>query len=205
VVSPLAVARKRLGGPLGTLAAPALAAALRLRFGPEPRPPAGVEVRPITGFSDEYDRLWERARVSYTMCARRDARYLRWKYLEAPKSYAIWEARRGGELSGYAVGREDAYRGLRLGWVVDVFSDTRDRETKDALIATLLDAFRGHGVARAQAYSMNAPLAADLRRFGFFPGASAVQFCVKAKVEPDGAFQELGGWNLMFGDGDLDR
>lgn len=205
VVSPLAIARKRLGGALGTLAAPALAAALRLRFGAEPEAPAEVAVRPATGFADEYDGLWERARASYAMCARRDARYLRWKYLEAPKRYAIWEARRGGELTGYAVGREDEYRGLKLGWVVDVFSDTRDRATKDALLATLLGAFRASGVARAQAYSMNAALAADLRRFGFFPGRSAVQFCVKASVEANGAFQELGGWNLMFGDGDLDR
>jgi hypothetical protein len=205
VLSPLGVARRRLGLLLGTLAAPALAAWLRLRFGPEPAPPVGIAVRPTTGFTDEYDRLWERARVSYAMCARRDARYLRWKYLEGPKAYALWEARRAGELVGYAVGREDEYRGLRLGWVVDVFTDTRDRETKDALIATLLASFRAHGVARAQAYSMNAPLAADLARFGFFPGASAVQFCVKARVEANGAFERQGDWNLMFGDGDLDR
>jgi GNAT superfamily N-acetyltransferase len=205
VVSPLQVGRKRLGPLLGSLAAPALAAWLRLRFGPEPSRPPGIEVRPITGFADEYDRLWERARASYTMCARRDARYLRWKYLEGPKRYALWEARRAGELSGYAVAREDEYRGLRLGWIVDVFSDTRDRQTKDALLATLLASFREHGVARAQAYSMNAPLAADLGRFGFFRGASAVQFCVKARVDPNGAFQDVGNWNLMFGDGDLDR
>jgi hypothetical protein len=32
-----------------------------------------------------------------------------------------------------------------------------------------------------------------------------VQFCVKAAVDPQGAFESVGNWNLMFGDGDLDR
>jgi hypothetical protein len=88
---------------------------------------------------------------------------------------------------------------------VDVFTDTRDEGAKDALIHSLLASFRAAGVARAQAYSLNVPLAATLRRHGFFAGASAVQFCVKAAVDPQGAYEDRGGWNLMFGDGDLDR
>ncbi|MBI3932553.1 MAG: GNAT family N-acetyltransferase [Acidobacteria bacterium] len=206
IVDPGAIARKRLGGVLGPAAAPLLALGLRVRFGCEPIPPADVTVRAITDFSPEYDTLWERARASYVMCARRDEAYLRWKYLEVPhRRYDVREARRAGELVGYAVSREHDYRGLRLGWIVDVFADTRDRGTKDALLASVLATFRGRGVSRAQAYSMNRPLADDLRRFGFFPGASAVQFCVKAGVETNGAFGDVGGWNLQFGDGDLDR
>jgi GNAT superfamily N-acetyltransferase len=205
VVGPAQTARRRLGPALGRLGAPLLAAALRLRFGREPAPPGDVEVRPITGFSSEYDRLWERARASYAMCARRDAAYLNWKYFGGHKSYEAFEARRGGELVGYAVTREEDYRGLRIGWIVDLFSDTRDRGAKDALLAHALAAFRGHGVGRAQAYSLNRPLAEDLARFGFFPARSVCQFCVMSRVDPNGAFAGVGGWNLMFGDGDLDR
>ena len=200
-----AVARRRLGGVLGALAAPALAAFLRLRLGRPPRPAPDVEVRPAT-VSPEYDALWARARASNTMCVRRDERYLRWKYLECPhRRYDLVEARRQGELVGYAASRLDDYRGTRLGWIVDVFTDTRDEAAKDALVHALVSGFRAKGVARAQAYSLNAPLAATLRRHGFFPGFSAVQFCVKAAVLPQGAFENVGGWNLMFGDGDLDR
>ena len=206
VVDARAIARRRLGTVLGTLAAPALATSLRLRLGREPRPPADVEVRKAAAFSPEYDALWVRARASYTMCVRRDLRYLRWKYLECPhRRYDLLEARRQGELVGYAVSRQDDYRGTRLGWIVDVFTDTRDEAAKDALLHSMLSSFRAGGVARAQAYSLNAPLAATLRRHGFFPGFSAVQICVKAAVDPQGAFQDVGGWNLMFGDGDLDR
>jgi GNAT superfamily N-acetyltransferase len=206
IMDPCEVARRRLGHLAGTLAAPVLAALLRLRLGREPRPPADVAVRPVRGFSDEYVGLWERARASYAMCVRRDPAYLRWKYLDCPhRRYDLLEARRGGALVGYAVSRLDDYKGTRLGWIVDVFTDTRDEGAKDALIHALLASFRAAGVARAQAYSLNVPLAATLRRHGFFPGASAVQFCVKSGVDPGGAFADRGGWNLMFGDGDLDR
>jgi GNAT superfamily N-acetyltransferase len=206
IMDPGEVARRRIGRLAGTLAAPALAALLRLRLGAEPTAPADVEVRPVAAFGPEYDGLWERARASYVMCVRRDAGYLRWKYLECPhRRYDLVEARRGGELVGFAVSRGDDYKGTRLGWIVDVFTDTRDEGAKDALIHALLFSFRAAGVARAQAYSLNVPLAATLRRHGFFPGSSAVQFCVKSAVDPQGAFDDRSGWNLMFGDGDLDR
>src|SRR5262249_48965781 len=153
-------------------------------------------VRTAADFGPEYDGLWERARDSYTMSVRRDAAYLRWKYLLCPhRKYDLREARRGGQLVGFAVSREQDYRGLRLGWIVDLFSDTPDHGAKDALIADVLRSFGEKGVARAQAYTMNAPLAADLRRHGFFPGISAVQFCVRAGVDPQGAYEDLGGWN----------
>jgi GNAT superfamily N-acetyltransferase len=206
VMDASAVARRRLGPLLGAAAGPGLRAALRLRFGRPPRPAADVAVRPAAGFSDEYDALWERARASYAMCVRRDAAYLRWKYLECPhRRYDLLEARRGGELVGYAVSRLDDYRGTRLGWIVDVFTDTRDEAARGAMVHALLASFRARGVVRAQAYSLNAALAGTLRRHGFFPAASAVQFCVKSAVDPQGAFADAGGWNLMFGDGDLDR
>ena len=206
VMDARAVARRRLGPLLGTLAAPALFAALRLRFGRPPRPDAEVAVSAVAGFSDEYDSLWERARASYAMCVRRDAAYLRWKYLEIPhRRYDLLEARRKGVLAGYAVSRLDDYRGTKLGWIVDVFTDTRDEAARGALLHALLASFRAAGVARAQAYSLNASLAATLCAHGFFKGASAVQFCVKSAVDPQGAFEDRGGWNLTFGDGDLDR
>ncbi|HEY7409149.1 MAG TPA: GNAT family N-acetyltransferase [Vicinamibacteria bacterium] len=205
VMDARAVARRRLG-PLGVVAWPGLALYLRARHGAPPPPPGDVTVGEVDAFGEEYDRLWEKAGPSYTMCVRRDAAYLTWKYVRIPhRRYQVRAARRGGELVGFAVSREDDHRGLRLGWLVDLFCDTRDEAAKDALLHEVLRAFRARGVARAQAYSMNAPLAAALRRFGFFPGFSAVQFCVKAGLEARAAFADTGNWNLMFGDGDLDR
>lgn len=207
VLDPRAVARRRLGPLLGTFAAPLLGLGLGLRHPERSLPGAEqVEVRAITGFSAEYDTLWERARASYAMCVRRDAAYLNWKFVACPHvRYDVKEARRAGQLVGYAVSRVAAHEGLRLGWVLDVFAEASDGQAKDALIGALLEDFRRQGVARAQAFSMNAALGGDLRRRGFMPGRSPMQFCVRARVTEGGALQDLGRWHVVFGDSDMDR
>jgi hypothetical protein len=189
------------------VAGPALDAALDL-LRPEREHPdaAGVEVLAAAALTGEYDGLWERARGSYAMCVRRDREYLEWKYLRPPhKRYEILEARRAGELQGYAVSRIEDYHGLRLGWIVDVFADADDHAVKDALIGAALLRFRATGVARAQAFAMNAGLGADLARRGFLPARSPMQFCVRARVPSEAVFAERARWHVVFGDSDMDR
>lgn len=202
-----AVARRRLGRVAGTLVGPLVALGLGLRH-PE-RTRAGheaVQVAAIHEFGPEYDRLWERARGSFALCVRRDAAYLNWKYARVPnRRYDLSEARRGGELVGFAVSRVAEHAGLRLGWLLDVFADAGDHPAKDALIGHVLEGFRQQRVARAQAFSLNAALAGDLRWRGFMPGVSPMQFCVRARVADQGALREIGRWHVMFGDSDMDR
>ena len=201
-----AVARRRLGPWLGTMAGAALRAGLALRSPERARAADGVEVAPITGFGPEYDTLWERSRGGYAMCVRRDAAYLNWKYVSCPtRRYALHEARRNGAVAGFAVSRHEDYHGLRLGWIVDVFADPRDSAAKDALLGAVLRGFREAGVARAQAFSMNAALAADLRRRGFAVARSPMLFCVRANVPSAEVFADPGGWHVVFGDSDMDR
>jgi len=206
VLDPGAVATRRFGTALGLAAAPALRLALAVLQRGSGRGTGRSEVGPVHGFGAEYDRLWERARGSYAMCVRRDAAYLRWKYAECPhRRYALREARREGELVGVAVSRHEEYRGLRLGWIVDAFAAEEDHEARRALIADALATFRAAGVARAQAFSMGAALADDLRAEGFLPGRSPMQFCVRARVPSDGVFEDRGAWHVVFGDSDMDR
>jgi hypothetical protein len=103
------------------------------------------------------------------------------------------------------VSRHVEHEGLRLGWLLDVFAHADDHAAKDALIAAALHGFRRAGVARAQAFAMNAPLAGDLARRGFFAGRSPMQFCVRSRVDDGGALRDLGRWHVVFGDSDMDR
>ena len=204
VLDPLAVARRRLGRLLGSVAGPLLG--LVLRKGRARQAAPGIDLRTVSQVGPEYDALWRKARASYAMCVRRDAAYVRWKYLQSPhRRYDLLEARRGDELAGFAVSREEECRGLRLGWIVDVFAEASDTEAKDALIGALVQRFRGSGVARAQAFSLNSALEADLRRHGFFAAESKALLCVKCSVEPGQVFDEPGRWHVVFGDGDMDR
>jgi GNAT superfamily N-acetyltransferase len=206
VLDPKAVAARRMGPSLGAAAGPLLGLALKTLHPEAPAPDTGVEVKTVTAFGDGYDTLWERAGGSYAMCVRRDAAYLDWKYVRCPhRRYALREARREGELLGFAVSRDEDYRGLRLGWIVDVFAHAEDQEVREALLGSVLDSFRESRVARAQAFAMSAPLQRDLARRGFAPARSPMQFCVRTRVPSEGVFEDLGRWHVVFGDSDMDR
>jgi len=211
ILDSTAVARKKWGPLAGTLAGPILGLGLSLVSG-NPVRTVGLDVRPVEGFSDEYDELWLRARASYATCVRRDAAYLRWKYLACPfRSYRVLEARTAGTLSGYAVIREEGDPAFRRGVIADLFCDTTDSATQDALIAAALADFSGKGLVRAEVYCLNRRLGKALKRHGFRSGTTAVQYCVACRGTPDGSFgpktvlNDLANWNLFLGDGDLDR
>lgn len=206
-----AVATKKWGPAAGAVAGPILGLGLALlsrRF----EPAAEVDVRAVETFNDEYDGLWLRARSSYATCVRRDARYLRWKYLACPfRDYRVLEARKAGILSGYAVLREEGQPNFRRGVIADLFCDTLDAATQDALIAAANADFSARQLARVEVYCLNARLGRALKRHGFREGTTAVQYCVAYRGTPDGTsgtktvLGDIANWNLFIGDGDLDR
>lgn len=211
ILDSTAVARRKWGPLAGSLAGPVLGLGLTL-LSRSPGLAVDVDVRPVGDFSDEYDDLWLRARASYASCVRRDARYLRWKYLACPfRDYRVLEARRAGALSGYAVIRDEGDPAFRRGIVADFFCDTMDLASQDALLAAALANFSERGLVRAEAYCFNRRLGAALRRHGFRSGTTAVQYCVAYRGTPDGqggpkaVLDNLANWNLCLGDGDLDR
>jgi GNAT superfamily N-acetyltransferase len=206
VLDAQAVTARHLGPVLARGIGPVLGHGLKLMYPESHKHSVDVFVRRIDDFGPAYERHWERVRHSYAMCVRRDSAYLRWKYLDCPhRRYDLWEAYRKRELAGYAVTRQEDYRGLRIGWVVDVFTHARDHEAKGMLLSAILDAFREAEVARVQAFCMNERLSRDLRRFGFIRGTSPMQFCVRSRTGNDGPFAALGDWHVVFGDSDMDR
>jgi hypothetical protein len=201
-LDPQAVARRRLGRLLGSAAG----AVLRATAAADPPPETGITVRSIEAFDRRYDELWERTRGTYRMCVRRDAAYLNWKYVRCPhRRYVLHEAQRDGALAGFAVSRHEEDRGLVRGWIVDVFAAADDHAARRALLGAVLGAFREARVGRAQAFAMSAAVGDDLRRFGFRRGRSPMQFCVRARVDPDGVLERTEGWHVVFGDSDMDR
>jgi GNAT superfamily N-acetyltransferase len=207
ILDPVAVARRRVGDRLARPIGALLSLVLRpAQPGAAQARDSGVEVRGVTAFSKDCDTLWERSKADYAMCVRRDQAYLNWKYAACPtRSYELREARKDGRLAGIAVSRTEEHKGLRLGWLIDLFAAPADRETKQALLVSVLESFRAARVARAQAFAMNAALAGDLRRAGFLRGGSPMQFCVRARVGSAHVFRDLGRWHVCFGDSDMDR
>jgi GNAT superfamily N-acetyltransferase len=203
-LDPGQVLARRFGRPLGRLLGAGVSLALWfLRHTPRT---GDVKVRAIERFEAEYDELWSRTRASHGMCVCRKAAYLNWKYVRCPhRRYDLWEARREERVVGFAISRHEEYRGLRLGWIVDVYADAGDREARGALLKAILASFQAAGVARAQAFAMSRALARDLRRMGFVGGSSPMQFCVRTRAGMPEVSGDPGGWHVVFGDSDMDR
>ena len=210
ILDPTAVARRKLG-VAGVVAGPLLGLGLAV-FARSRGGSKEVDVRPVETISDEYDELWLRSRASFTTCVRRDARYLRWKFLGCPfRNYWVMEARKNTTLAGYAILRDEGEAGFKRGVIADLFCDTRDVATQDSLIAAAIDDFERRHLVRIEVYCYNARLAASLRRHGFRSGTTGVQYCIAYRGTPDAGdgprpvLADLPNWNLLIGDGDLDR
>jgi hypothetical protein len=76
---------------------------------------------------------------------------------------------------------------------------------KDALLGAVLDGFRAPGVARAQAFSMNAALGADLAAAGSRRGRRPCSSASGPASSPTDVLADPRRWHVVFGDSDMDR
>ncbi len=74
----------------------------------------GYQLQLVRETTSEWDRLFERVAGEYRFLVRRDAQYVRWRYLAAPETdYAVVAVRKWGHLVGWIVFR---IRGNRFTW-----------------------------------------------------------------------------------------
>lgn len=205
------VARRAPG--LGFFLAPALTLLLWLFF-PErsTRQKSGTEkvrVSKLEGpFTPDYDRLWERVVSAFDFIAERKASYLEWKFHQVPYvRYDVLEARRGEELSGYAVVRIAERNGVKLGLLVDWLVDPNDEETAGRLLDSVFVWARERGAARVQTFTFDERLSRRLYHKGFMKLSSPMQFCLRIHSEhiDEHFFENTSGWHVCFGDSDQDR
>ena len=205
VLDPAAIVRRRYGKIAGAVARP-LTAAMKLGRRRSSHVMTATTVSPVTAIASDYDALWERARTSYDVCVRRDAAYVRWRYLEAAhKPYRILEARQGNTLTGFAVTRHEDYRGIRLGWIVDLFAASDDVLTQDVLVGSVMREFAAANVARVQMLCTLDTLAQTLQRQGFFAGEAKGHLVARPNGVSDSPAANPRRWHIVFGDGDWDR
>ncbi|HET7712959.1 MAG TPA: hypothetical protein VFL80_13585 [Thermoanaerobaculia bacterium] len=90
-----------------------------------------VEVDSVAAVDAEWDDLFRRAAPAYGFLVRRDAAYVRWRYLRCPDvAYTILTARKRGRLVGWAVLRVREGR-LLLG---DLFLDPDHQDAFEPLL-----------------------------------------------------------------------
>jgi len=117
--------------------------------GPQAPADTSVRIEQATAFDDDVTALYERLAPRYRCMARRDARFLNWRFRDAPGApYTITLARDAidGTLRAYAVHRRAHMMGHDAGVLVDWLCDPGDRVAAQAVQA----AVRSSHVARGR-------------------------------------------------------
>jgi len=141
------------------------------RWARRPRKGSSADIRKIAKFGPEFDDLWAAASQNLDNILVRDRTFLNWRFVEAPtRRYDLWAAFSGSRPVGYLAGRSIEIKGLRWGFIVDLFSE--DTPAGRAAASRLVAAFHAHlaGEGTDIAASLmlrHAPAARALRRNGY--------------------------------------
>jgi GNAT superfamily N-acetyltransferase len=112
----------------------------------------GVSVQPINGFDNEADGLWERIRGNYEFALVRDSAYLNWRYSQCPTPYQLWEAKRNGQVAGFAVTYVSSRTGVA--YVLDLVTASDDRQAALALASTSMRRLIAQGASAIYTWTL---------------------------------------------------
>lgn len=109
------------------------------RIGKFRRLSRGYRLEVVTAVDDEWNRFFARVCPDYGLLVRRDAAYVRWRYLECPDvQYIIVAIRKWGMLAGWSVFRVQENR---VTWG-DALFDRRCPDAPSVLLRHMLPYFR---------------------------------------------------------------
>ena len=161
----------------------------------------GYQLELVHEVTAEYDRLFERVAPAYRFLIRRDAQYLRWRYLECPEPGAFIVAiRKWRRLVGWSVFR---VRDNRLSWG-DALFDPNAIDAMDVLIRHVAPTYP---VEQIEAWFPPRPkwFAEALQGFGFVQGSEPQDLslmCVPFTL-PDATQRMRDALYYTMGDSDL--
>ncbi len=174
----------------------------------------GYRVERVDAVGPAWDRFFRRVAPAYRFLVRRDARYLRWRYLERPDArYIVLAARRHGRLVGWSVflrredaaGRDTVAGGATVAWGDALFHPRHTRAAEAILAAALADPELA-GAHHVDAWFSGGPPSWDeqLAKLGFAvePEPQGLGMIALDDAEPE-AFDRLDEMYTTMGDGDL--
>jgi GNAT superfamily N-acetyltransferase len=158
-------------------------------------------VREETHLDGDFDALWQVARRRYRMVGRRDARALRWRYIDNPGDrYRLLALRDASGLGGYAVIK----RYQQELHVIDLLA--RDDASEARLARTAIAVAQSEGAASVSLWlAPHRPLHGELERLGFRNDKPVTYFGARA-FDPTvdrTIVEDYRSWHVMMGDSDV--
>jgi hypothetical protein len=179
----------------------------RAALGPAEDRRNSVQAQEVKFFDSRVDQLWNSARQRHVIVVRRDLKYLRWRFDDAPghAQYRRLYMIQGETIVGYAVLRMRTFHGLPVGIIVDYFSAP---EHYNSLLSQCLAAIREGGAVAALCPTLNAAIETPLRRLGFmrFGQLGNQRLLAYSSLEQIRAtVAERKNWFVTLGDGDTEH
>jgi hypothetical protein len=166
----------------------------------------GARLVEISRFDHRVDELWSKVSSEYRVIARRDARWLNWRFVEHPGArYRCYLLERRGDVVGYAVVRLGQHGNVAAGWVVDFLCAP---SWAPVLLAACTRSLRREGAQAVYCVHQPGRLTWAFRLNGFFRRSTGWPLMVRPGEIPDGARATLldaRNWFVTAGDSNVDR
>jgi GNAT superfamily N-acetyltransferase len=168
--------------------------------------PAGLDIVEVVSFPESIDALWAANKDRFPAVFERSARFLNWRFSEAPGlAYRRFLLHRDGVLAGYVVTRVGIKEELPLGVIADAFASPQDPEALDALFAHATQILRPD-VEYIEAAASTPTWREALLRAGFIATKTMrpTVVCTDPALR-DRLAQSLDGWHFTKADHDWDQ
>jgi GNAT superfamily N-acetyltransferase len=168
--------------------------------------PSGVEIRAVTAFGEGFDRLDRALRLPDRVRLRRDASYLKWRYLDGPSgSSEIFAAEQGRDVLGYVVFRTRTNRGEEIGLINELEVDPRFPGLARALLGKAVQSLLPRKLSFIRAMPTHSEETSVFRGLGFLDTRRTPYLYVAPGVAQKLALPaDSSRWCLSIGDSDLD-
>jgi GNAT superfamily N-acetyltransferase len=190
------------------LLAKAINAAMFIRrtFSPSLRRSLEKSIVEILVFGDEIDTLFKRTFGDYEAIAKRDSKYLTWRFSSNKQfEYRTFVLKDEDVVKGYIVVRKPHQREVDIGHIVDFYAAKDDIGTIDDLILYAIRFF-GKSVTAIKCFSSVPKIEELLRRYGFLK----IEKLNPLVLVPDASIKSRiasvsEDWFLTLADQDLDQ
>jgi GNAT superfamily N-acetyltransferase len=168
----------------------------------EKREKSEIEIEKVDQLDDQFDGFWQKASFLFPIMGIRNRNYLTWRYLQHPtRNYAIYRAKKSGEMKGYIVLRNVDLLNFKSAVIVDLLA--MDEGTLSLLVEKGIQRSREEGinllgfmVPRGHFYYK------ILRRNGFLPSLKTFTFLIYPHSDREIVLSPE-KWYVTWGDTDV--
>lgn len=162
------------------------------------RPPTGILVEELSTVPSDLDALLLSIGYQIPVMVRRDQKWLEWALCNPRCRIRLFVARRGPELCGYALVRQD-------GMILELLARPDDQSAIKALVVHLTGWARTNGIAELSAIMTQHPAFRDAyMRAGFIPRHDfGLFFAPTGEATVDAMLSKPENWYISMADSDL--